>query len=79
MPGQWDRAVDTHDSLSGGKGWKLSRVLGAEGTQRRHPNSAHRVGGTENASLKNLGSWVELAGAFLVVKQLGQRNDLTGR
>lgn len=58
--GQWTQ----HDFLSGGKGWKLSCVLGAEGTQRRHPNSARRVEGAENASLKNLGSRVELAGHF---------------
>lgn len=47
-----------------GKAWKLLRALRAEATQRRHPNSAHGVWGMENASLKNLGAQVELAGHF---------------
>lgn len=61
---RWGRAMDTPRFPVGGKAWKLSCVLRAEATQRRHPNSAHGVWGTENASLKNLGAQVELAGHF---------------
>ena len=60
----WGRVMDMPRFPVRGKAWKLSPALRAEATQRRDPNSAHGVWGMENASLKNLGAQVELAGHF---------------
>lgn len=60
----WGRVMDMPRFPVRGKAWKLSHALRAEATQRRDPNSAHGVWGMENASLKNLGAQVELAGHF---------------